>query len=216
MKLEKEIDVHKLHHAYLIEDFEQAVGSLQQILQGIQNKTEVYTRVFDTFGIDDSRELVSLAAMRSLGTQVFIYQLHSCTREAQNALLKLFEEPPSNTHFFLCVSGVQNLLPTLRSRAWVIERVGDLGAKNLGKEFLRANAAERLALVAPFLKEKDSSAIEQLLCDLEQRLYQANDLSAYRSSLQHIMNVRKAIRDRGASLKILTESVVASVPRFSQ
>lgn len=39
--------------------------------------------------------------------------------EASNALLKLFEEPPARTVFFLIVQHEQALLPTIRSRAQV-------------------------------------------------------------------------------------------------
>ena len=46
-------------------------------------------------------------------------------RQAQNALLKLLEEPPANTAFILCAENPALLLPTVRSRC----------------ELLRANAA---------------------------------------------------------------------------
>lgn len=39
---------------------------------------------------------------------------------AQNAFLKMFEEPPSNVYFFLITSDASKLLPTVRSRALVL------------------------------------------------------------------------------------------------
>lgn len=48
---------------------------------------------------------------------VVIDEAHSMTSEAQNALLKLLEEPPEGTLILLNVAFIQGLLPTIRSRA---------------------------------------------------------------------------------------------------
>lgn len=44
---------------------------------------------------------------------------------AQNAALKLFEEPPDGVHFILCVSNPELLLITVRSRCVMISCAGD-------------------------------------------------------------------------------------------
>ena len=41
-------------------------------------------------------------------------------RSAQNAFLKLFEEPPEDVYFFIITTDAQALLPTIRSRALII------------------------------------------------------------------------------------------------
>ena len=41
-------------------------------------------------------------------------------RSAQNAFLKLFEEPPEDVYFFIITTDAQALLPTVRSRALII------------------------------------------------------------------------------------------------
>ena len=41
-------------------------------------------------------------------------------RSAQNAFLKLFEEPPENVYFFILTTDASVLLPTVRSRALII------------------------------------------------------------------------------------------------
>ncbi len=45
-----------------------------------------------------------------------IFEAQGMGQEAQNALLKLLEEPPANTVFILTVQSAQQLLPTIRSR----------------------------------------------------------------------------------------------------
>jgi len=47
---------------------------------------------------------------------IILQDAHTMTTEAQNALLKLLEEPPENTHLLLTVSNEHQLLATIRSR----------------------------------------------------------------------------------------------------
>ena len=53
--------------------------------------------------------------------------------QAQNAALKILEEPPENTYFFLLCENASALLPTVRSRAPVLrmERFSDETVKRL-------------------------------------------------------------------------------------
>jgi hypothetical protein len=74
-----------------------------------------------SIGIEAIRELQHFASLKLPGaadTQriIFIPEAHTITGEAQNALLKLLEEPPQNTHFVLTANSEQSLLPTIRSR----------------------------------------------------------------------------------------------------
>lgn len=52
---------------------------------------------------------------------IIVPDAHLMTTEAQNALLKLLEEPPANTFFILTASAEQQLLPTVRSRTQKLE-----------------------------------------------------------------------------------------------
>ncbi len=76
-----------------------------------------------SISIEAIRELLGFTKLRIAEQQsktkrlVIIDEAHSMTIEAQNALLKLLEEPPEGTLFLLNVSYVQGLLPTIRSRS---------------------------------------------------------------------------------------------------
>ncbi|MBW4061474.1 hypothetical protein HJC99_02825 [Candidatus Saccharibacteria bacterium] len=60
---------------------------------------------------------LALSPYRADGTRlVLIDQAEMLTTEAQNALLKNLEEPPSRTQFILVTSALESLLPTVRSR----------------------------------------------------------------------------------------------------
>ena len=47
---------------------------------------------------------------------VFVLNTDNLTREAQNSILKIIEEPPKNGVIFLGVKSAENILPTLLSR----------------------------------------------------------------------------------------------------
>ena len=71
--------------------------------------------------IETSREIIDKAYFSSERQVLNILSFKSFKIEAQNALLKIFEEPPSGI-FFMIVSPSKNLLlPTVRSR-FVIEK----------------------------------------------------------------------------------------------
>ncbi|HHY81765.1 MAG TPA: DNA polymerase III subunit delta' [Clostridiales bacterium] len=60
----------------------------------------------------------------------FIENAHLMTEQAQNALLKTLEEPPSYTVFFLLSDNTSTLLPTIVSRCQVF-RVGSLSRETI-------------------------------------------------------------------------------------
>lgn len=72
-----------------------------------------------TLGIDDVRRLqgeLSLAAFEAERKFAVIDGADALTVPAQNALLKLLEEPPGDTVIVLVAENPSNLLPTIRSR----------------------------------------------------------------------------------------------------
>lgn len=73
-----------------------------------------------TISIDQIRELYQ--ATRTGNDQtVIIKDAHRLSKEAQNAFLKLLEEPPKNTRFILTSNHAGSLLSTIRSRSQLIE-----------------------------------------------------------------------------------------------
>ena len=70
-------------------------------------------------GVDNARELIELSHLAP--TQVrykmfLIDECHCLTSAAQNALLKLIEEPPARTIFILCTTELHKVLSTIVSR----------------------------------------------------------------------------------------------------
>ncbi len=73
-----------------------------------------------TIGIESVREITDSAYILPNDLDVKIYVIKDAERltaQAQNALLKIFEEGPRSVYFILLTSAPSQLLPTVRSRA---------------------------------------------------------------------------------------------------
>ena len=85
-----------------------------------------YFRIFSpdekgVIKIEQAHDIVSWMKLKTTGTQtirrvVVVEHAHRLTNDAQNALLKLIEEPPTDTVILLTATTDQLLLSTIRSR----------------------------------------------------------------------------------------------------
>jgi hypothetical protein len=76
-------------------------------------------------GITAVRELDHFFSLKvpvktAFNRAVILENAHGLTLEAQNALLKVLEEPPDNSLVILATASEQALLPTIRSRAQIL------------------------------------------------------------------------------------------------
>lgn len=75
-----------------------------------------------SISIENIRELQDFVRLKTAGTSairraIIVEDAHKLTTEAQNAFLKLLEEPPKDTIIVLTAQGNDSLLPTITSRA---------------------------------------------------------------------------------------------------
>ncbi|MBU3969146.1 hypothetical protein KJ991_02970 [Patescibacteria group bacterium] len=154
--LKEHKEKNSLHHAYLIEgDSDVVVGQICKFIEidlnfKIQGNPDFWNERYNTFGIDDARKIKEIQTKKSFGDKkIFILSCSSITVEAQNSLLKLFEEPSSGTHFFIIADSSEIFLPTLKSRMLIIKNADQRGFTLLnpasqefagGKLFNRASA----------------------------------------------------------------------------
>jgi hypothetical protein len=214
------------HHAYF---YEGPLGLLDALVadartlfkfEGVHNP-DLHVRTFEKFGIDDSHALRSLSSFKSAGGRaLFIIGIGSITSEAQQALLKLFEEPPQGNVFVLLLPHGA-LLPTLRSR--LLPYPGSLETNNatssLGvKKFLASTYKTHSATITALLKDDEGAKerVRELLLGLEKELYASLQKSKgkkeYREALEDIAKVRSYVSDRSPSLKMLLEHLAATLP----
>lgn len=87
--------------------------------------------LYQTIEAEDKKNTISIAQIRQLyhdsrtgnATIFIIKDAHTMGIEAQNAFLKLLEEPPKNTRFIMTATNSASLLTTIRSRASQIDVV---------------------------------------------------------------------------------------------
>lgn len=89
--------------------------------------------------------------------KVMILSFHTITHQAQNALLKTFEEPNVDTRFILVTSHIHGLLSTVRSRLHVIEDGVVSVVPRSVSLFLKTRPEDRMELseVSELLDAKD-------------------------------------------------------------
>ncbi len=176
---------------------------------------------FDLFGVGESRELKERSAKRPFSGEkkVFIIELFSFTAESSNALLKLFEEPPEGTHFFVIIPSSEAIIPTLRSRLPVIESSAPEGAGEekvkSAENFLKDSAPKRLLAVKKTGKDKQKALelLDGLEFIIEKKLRERAEGRGPADSgeapdfsdLEQVQKAREFLSDRSANVKMILE-----------
>ena len=197
------------HHAYYIEG---SAGEFEEYKKFIPH---FVAQKYERFGIDEARALTQLASLKNIsGEAVFLLALGSITSEAQQALLKLLEEPQKGTTFILLLPhGL--LLPTLRSRMLEYPKIQITNDKSQTiSKFLIANQKERSDFITKLLKDEDGAKerVRDFVNALEVAL--AKDVKKNKQGLADIATVRDYLGDRAPSMKMLLEHLALSLPSF--
>lgn len=212
------------HHAYLLLGRAEAVreslwAHLRERGISTEQNPDFREMHLDSLSVDDARGLKEAQMRKPFGNgvQVFVLSFWNATHEAQNALLKVFEEPTPNTIFFVITEHEHGLLPTLRSRlqTLTLESVANNSDRMSADTFLAQEAGERFASLKTIIEEKRKDDALQLIGDIETILHASikRDPSAV-SALKELEKVRGYLHDRGASLKLLLEYTALICPRL--
>ncbi len=210
----KGVAFHNLHHAYLVigdeEAVERAVLSLFEAAGAPLIGSPDFFRYREALlGVDDARKISEQAIRHAFtGKKVFLLTPEKITHEAQNALLKTFEEPIADTHFFLVLRDENLAFPTLRSRMQVIRFEGgqESAPRALdARKFLNLPLKERLAFSKKFAdNEKNLSAfLDELLLELRS--------TGTPKSLEKVYRARLVSDDRGALPRLILEHLACSL-----
>ena len=217
-----------LHHAYLLEgNREELVSEILSLLGEIKFSTianpDFCHIALDSLKMEEALNLRQMAGERSSlgGKKIFLVCTNSITLDAQHSLLKMFEEPGEDTHFFMIVPETGALLPTLKSRFFEIKS-SERGENKEAKEFLSMTPVERINFLKSFLEgdeegnESGRAKAIQFLNGIEATLYSrglSSNLFGGESSgiFHHIFKVRKFLRQPGSSVKSMMESVALNL-----
>jgi DNA polymerase-3 subunit delta' len=166
-------------------------------------------------------EFVSLSTALSPWRVVVIDSIDDLEKEAANALLKMLEEPPPNSLFFLVSHAPGRLLPTIRSRCRRLEfqpLPDDAMASILAEQAPDLASAERQRVIAmSFGSAGRALAFAELgLAKLEEAavaiLRQGDPTNARRSELASELG-KKGAADRYAAFLELAPTLIAREAR---
>lgn len=219
-----------LHHAHVIEGVHDIIAPLlvSAIERNLNIKTksnpDITIRFYKSFGVDDSRVLKVSQTRAGFGgaRKIFIIGTESFTHEAQNALLKTFEEPTEGTHFFIIIPRTEILLPTLLSRVLVVQGVVALvdETKALAEIFFDANLEARFAIAKKMADKKPGETVDRelfrrMLDHIERILYSRMagvHTEAIGSIFYEIFQAKTYLANPGSSPKMLLEHIAIILP----
>ena len=153
------------HHAYGISHENVSLEYVKGIFKE-QEVSYLYAKRIYHLGIDDVRAIQQLQQERSHHAKVFIIQFTAIYHEAQNAFLKILEEPKENSIIIIICPSIRALLPTIQSR--IEEIILEKASKELGglvpnsldaERFLDIGLPERYEMIKKFTdRNKDNLA----------------------------------------------------------
>ncbi|MDB5265113.1 MAG: polymerase subunit delta, polymerase subunit delta protein [Parcubacteria group bacterium] len=220
------------HHAYvyageLEEGIEAAlVFAENELSMPVLANPDIAVWRHGLFSVDDARAAGMFAAQAPIGDKkLMVIAASRLFHEAQNALLKLFEEPPEGTTLILIIPAEGILLPTLRSRILMLPN--QTKEKGKAEEYLKATVEARAKIVAKLIdrtkgdkdEEKQAARLEMLhiLEGITRAAYAArskakdtHELDLFLSDLDRFIPM---LHDRSAPYKLIFEHLSLVLPK---
>ncbi len=161
-------------------------------------------------GIDEVRQIISEANILPISHQYrsFVIGYNDITIEAQNALLKILEEPPRTTRFYIVSNAEERLIPTLRSRLMSLspEESVVISKRDFSK-FFSGTPSEKIKIIESLVKKEDVSGMRALIEAIELWAREKRDTA----TLSEIVSLLPVFNSPGASKKMILEHLALSL-----
>lgn len=204
------------HHAYLCQ-----METLPVNCVGIIPKDlAIFERedlVHENFGIDEVRKLTEKAYLTPNQGEFRLITItfKGVTVEAQQALLKLTEEPPKTTKLFFITGKGVNFLPTLLSRFSILEIEETVTKNNTWIEFIELSLMEKMNLIAKKMEAKDQDWLLGVRSGLGALIQEKlKNLTAKEG--QALYFIFQNLGQRGAANKMLLEEMTLTLERIKE
>ena len=215
-------------HSFLIVAKEKNKAS--SYINGFLKGKEIYPIDIDkqiyekAVGIGDVRSIqkkIMLKPFRGKTKAVVIEAYEGITTEAQNALLKVLEEPPINTIIVVSIPKKELLLPTITSRCKIIElkEESQTLSKDEATQFLSVltslsekGIGYRLKLAQDIGKDKDEIIVwlEKMAVHLRGKLIENPENTQYLNFLKSLQKTYKIIKSTNVNQRIALENLFLS------
>ena len=206
------------HHAVLLihENREELSNSLWDELQNISPAHRFFNQT--VLDIDTSRNIITWANTPYNDEKIALISFHTASLPAQNAMLKVIEEPPIGVRFILLTSNKESLIDTVLSRVQEFNNE-EQRTKNEepALEFLSTNYSNRMKL--PFIisllakmdeeGRKDREAVRNFILSLVEVLRSKKVESKY---ILETLETASFASDSSASGKALLEYLSLLLP----
>lgn len=200
------------HHAKLIVHNDRNKVT-ELILKEYVNNPALVIHDQNVIDIDTVRTLSSWHIKEMNTKKVAVVSFHTITHQAQNAMLKLIEEPRDDTSFIFITTQKENILPTVLSRMMEVKFDFILDAENENvKLFLKTEKVLRMKL--SFIKEmleaedeegrKDRESVQKFCMQLEQELSR-QDLCKNLKEVKELRRMISYLGDSAGSPKMVLE-----------
>lgn len=232
---------HLRHHAFVIEaEAEEGITAAQawaerELGMRAKGNPDIVVARYGLFSVEDARRVSELAAGAPFAGEhkVVIIAASRAYHEAQNALLKIFEEPPRGTYLFLVLPTLGSLLPTLRSRVQILDPYRDVRrpdvasgrrtshTSEVAEEFMKASKEKRSAMIKKLTSGKDEEARREnreealaIVNGIEALAYMSGrPTSRHLELLEDIQVLRGYLHDRSAPVKMILEHLSLVIPK---
>ena len=156
-----------LSHSYIV--YDKPLETAKLIKEEIGSKLPkalIIDANYENFLVEEAKSL-DREAFHSVSKdrpKILIISCFGITVQAQNALLKTFEESSKNIHFFFCVPNDIQLLPTLKSRCTLVYM--GRSEEVIGKKFLSMSLEKRFSYIDTLILENNKEIVSDFLTSL--------------------------------------------------
>jgi DNA polymerase III delta prime subunit len=205
------------HHAYVIYSGGINTGLSEEFVANF-GFDDVSTVEVNSFGIDDSRQLIkdSYTQPSDLNLKkIIIVKAETINIEAQQALLKILEEPPKSTVFLFILPNESSIISTLKSRFLEYRSSVNIQTEycisESFRDFCKLNYKDRLSLIVKRLEKEDIQWVKDIKYSLASMLNDSvHTIDA--NKLKVLSMVVTTLNTRGASNKLLLEELALTLP----
>ncbi len=173
-------------HILITNEIESEIERLEQELKPLR----VVAFFEENFKIEHAKLVTQEAYISESQTKYIIIAAIEFTTVAQNALLKLLEEPPRNIEFIIISPTKSNLLPTVRSRLPILKQSSEHTQEVLAINLAKLDYKE----VFTFLKEHNRVSKNEAKGLVEALFYKATVVDKLILSEKQLENFDMAYR----------------------
>lgn len=190
-------------HAYLICTNEKGVD-IQALLPDMPKPFVLHT--FHKIKIDDVRNLKEL--LNTKGAETHIIYFDNFLDVAQNAFLKILEEPANEKSIVLITKSKSMILDTVLSRLIVIEQSVNNNQYKKYKDFVDLSIPDRLSIVNEILSlEHDEIRTESQV--LISKIIESNSIEKQKA--KKLADLHDVLYENGASAKQILEFIAVTL-----